>query len=162
MEKFYSSNRSDSAIRPFHTYSSNQRALKEKLRAENTNFLHAFSPIYYVSRVFGLMPFSIVCRTVRKPHVNIFDGIWFLLSILLYISLAINSYRNMKFPDEKNTASFIINVGDSLLLNVGLIYAALIIIFDMHNRFKLIEILNKFIAFDKEVNFNKGFSPNSY
>lgn len=138
-------------------YHSNQKVVQEKLRVDHLNFLHSFSPVYYYSRIFGLMPFSIDCDTgqgIQKPQVNIFDGIWFLVSILIYLLMAFISYNGMKLPQDSNTASFILILGDYVLLILGLIYSALIIIFDMYNRFKLIEILNKFITFDKEVSFN--------
>lgn len=133
---------------------SNQKPTQDKLRTENINFLHSFGPVYYYSRLFGLMPFTIDCDAshgIPKPHIDIFDGIWFLLSILIYITMAIIAYNDMKLPQDSDTASFILILGDYVLLILGLIYSALIIIFDMYNRFRLIEILNKFITFDRDV-----------
>lgn len=152
---------SDVSIIKTTQYPTTQKVTQEKLRAENVNFEYSFRPIYYISRFFGLMPFSIVfdpIRGIQKPHVNIFDGIWFFVSILIYISMAFISYNDIKLSKDSNTASFILMLGDSVLLILGLIYSALIIIFDMRNRFKLIEILNKFIKFDKEVGSHFDFN----
>lgn len=139
---------------------SNQSGIPERLQAKNTNFAHSFRPVHYISRFFGLMPFSIVLdplQGIQKPQVTVFDGIWFLSSILMYISMAISTYHSLSFPRYSNTASYILMLGDSVLLLVGLVYSALIIIFDMRNRFKLVGILNKFITFDKEVSSHFNF-----
>lgn len=149
-------------------YPSNQKPTQDKLRPENISFLDSFGPVYYYSRLFGLMPFTIDCdasRGVQKPRIDIFDGIWFSLSILIYISMAIIAYNDMKLPQDSDTASFILILGDYVLLILGLIYSALIIVFDMYNRFRLCELLNKFITFDKEVNFRNSIqflTPNFY
>lgn len=150
-----------SVIRSAHQNSANQKSAQSKLRPENINFVYGFSPVYYISRVFGLMPFSIICdhrRGIYKPQVKLLDGVWFLLSIFMYISMAIATYVNLSLPRDTNTASFILSLGDSMLLIVGLIYSALIIVFDMLNRQRLTEILNKFITFDKEVRTHSTFN----
>lgn len=128
--------------------------VQEKLQPEKIGVLQSFRPVYYFSRIFGLMPFSIACdtrRDIQKPQINVLDGVWFVCSMLIYISMAIISYKNMKLPQDTNKSSFILVLGDYLLLYVGLIYGALIILFDMLNRYKLVGILNKYITFDNEV-----------
>lgn len=142
----------------------NRSGIPERLQAENINFAHSFRPIHYISRFFGLMPFSIVpdpLLGIQKPQVTVFDGIWFLSTILMYISMAIITYHTLNISRDSNTASYILMLGDSVLLIVGLVYSALIIIFDMHNRFKLVGILNKFITFDKEVSSHFNFNLKS-
>lgn len=145
---------SDVSVTGPHQNSSNQKSTPNKLPTENINFVDAVRPVYCISRVFGLMPFSIVSEPLRgilKPKIQLFDGVWFLLSIFIYISMAIITYGSLRLPQDTNRSSFVLALGDSMLLIVGLIYSALIIMFDMHNRSRLVEILNKFTAFDKEV-----------
>lgn len=145
---------SDVSVVRAHQNSANQKSTQNKLRVENVNFVHGFSPVYYISRIFGLMPFSIVCdlrRGTQKPQVKLLDGMWFLLSISMYISMAITTYVTLSLPRDTSTASFILALGDSMLLIVGLVYSVFIIMFDMYNRFRLTEILNKFITFDRDV-----------
>lgn len=151
MKRSTTANVSVSKAFPNSTY---LKSTHEQFRNENFNFSHNFSPVYYYSRLFGLMPFTIdgeTGRGIQKPKVNISDGLWFLVSIAIYISMALIAYINMQLPPDANTAAFILVLGDYVLLIVGLIYSALIIIFDMYNRIRLTDILNKFITFDKEV-----------
>lgn len=133
------------------------KVIPAKLRVGKYNFVHSFRPVYYLSRIFGLMPFTMkLCDTnqrIQKAQVTVFDGVWFLISISLYISMAIIAWKTMDLPQKTIQSSYILILGDNLLLIVGLVYSALIIAFDMHNRSKLVEILNKFVTFDKEVIF---------
>lgn len=152
MDKF------NATIKTYQYPSNNNRhkIVQERWRshAKRNKITHSFCPVYYFSRIFGLMPFTVAHGTnesIRKPEVRLVDGVWFGVSICFYIALAILILKSVKLPDSAHKPSYILMLGDYLQLIVGLIYASLIIIFDMCNRCKLVGILNKFIIFDHEV-----------
>lgn len=119
------------------------------------NFAHCFRPIYFISRVFGLMPFSIVYYPngdIHKPKVTIYDVLWLVFSLVAYgygISVML-SYMN---GDKETFASDsrILNGGYAMSYSLGLVLGSLSVILDMSNRFSLIDIVKKFDIFDKEV-----------
>lgn len=124
-----------------------KRDYSEKLR----NIVYSYQPIYYVSRIFGLLPFSLTYESsgeIKMPKITKFDGIWFVISIAIYlvfpkvILLSIDIQTSPSVP--------ILILGHKLLLIVGLIYAAIIICENMCSRFKFVKILKIFTAFDNE------------
>lgn len=117
------------------------------------DYVYSFRPIIHLSRIFGLMPFSITYNFDDKTHeirVEIFDCIWFVISICLYISLAIFQYDNIILPKNTNS-SYLMILGDYVILIMGLIVGAMTIGADMYNRYKILNILEMFNTFDKEV-----------
>lgn len=128
-------------------------------REQKIKVAYGFQPIYIVSRLFGLMPYSIICKPngeVKEARVKIFDLIWFIISICMCFAFALITFQNLKLPENKNE-SIILRIGDDLILIVGLLLGCVMIIIDMCNRFKLINILRQFEIFDKEV--NRPISP---
>lgn len=123
-------------------------------RVEKRNFGYSFLPIYYFSRVFGLMPYSIVYNArgeIQKSQVRMIDGLWFIISICIYVLVAFTNYLNVKLPEEMTTVSVALYFGHYMLLIEGLLVSAITIGLDMYNRHKLVVILKSFISFDKEV-----------
>lgn len=126
---------------------------KRATRSKKLNFAHSFRPIYYVSRFYGLMPFSIVYNSKGKanePWTGAIDILWFIISICAYISLAFLSYQNMGVPKVPNVPIVLV-FADDMILVVGLVYGAVIMAMDMCNRYKLVDILRMFQTIDKEV-----------
>lgn len=120
-------------------------------------FTHSFRPIYYFARIFGSMPYTIYCDSngnAHEPKVRIVDGVWFVISMCIFLSMAFFSYRNMESLQNPNTSSYILILGDQILLILCLIFGAQIIGMDMLNRDKLVDILKKITAFDKEASLN--------
>lgn len=139
-----------------------QSSSANQLTAPNSgkfNYLYSFRPIYYFSRAFGFMPFSIISDTngtIQGPAIRSFDIFWFIVWILLYFSSAFVSFRNGQFPKNSNTTESVILIGaDYVILTSGLIFGALIIIMDMCNRFKLVGILKNINTFDEEASQSK-------
>lgn len=127
----------------------NQQAPVRKL-----NFAYTFRPIYLVSRVFGLMPFSIVYYPngdIHKPRISKFDGVWSVLSLSIYVYgiFSTLSYTN-EYSANLRFQSKILNICYTLTIGLGLGFCISSIILDMGNRFKLIGIIKKFDIFDKE------------
>lgn len=124
------------------------------LNSGKINFFYSFRPIYYFSRIFGFMPFTIVCDsngTIQGPAIRSFDIFWFIVSILLYLLSAFLSFKNAQFPkNSDSTESVILIRADHFLLLSGLMFGALIILMDMCNRFKLVGILKNIKTFDEE------------
>lgn len=117
------------------------------------NFSHSFRPTYIVSRIFGLMPFSIVYYPngdVDRPRVSIFDGLWFAVSLCLYTCgiYVASAYQIYSQPTSK--MSVVLIIGFSVCSLLGLLLGYISIFSDMVNRFKLIDIVRNFTIFDQE------------
>lgn len=129
--------------------------LEKKDHSKEPNFVYSFRPVYYFSRMLGLMPFSIICNSkneAQKPKVRAFDSLWFVVSICLYCLMAFVSYETRKHSrNSANISSNVLILGDSFHLITGLLFGALLIAMDMCNRNKLVAILRKFTVFDREV-----------
>lgn len=119
---------------------------------EKINFSYSFRPIYYFSRVFGLMPFSITYDSngeAQRPQIGIFDGIWFVFSMLIYSSSVYFIALKLMI---RTSATFVVIVGNTFLL-MSIIYGVGAVAMDMcFNRFKFTEIVKSFTVFDKQVN----------
>lgn len=133
-----------------------------RTRIDKGGFLYTFRPIYIFSRVFGALPFSIIYDAngdIQKAHVSVFDFIWFVGSIGMFIFFGYGSQQNLKLTQESMESDMLM-LGNRMRLYSGLISGVIIISIDMKNRFKLIDIFKKFISFDKEVrscNHQRGY-----
>lgn len=127
---------------------------KKGIILKNIDYAYNITPIHICSRIFGLVPFKIVRASngeIEGARVNKFDVVWFVVSMCLYLFLAYAYIETNGFqpnPDD----SYILTLGDNLLIAAGLVYATLIIAMDMYNRQKIVEILKQFISFDRRVN----------
>lgn len=126
-------------------------------KAENLlksiDFVYNLQPIASYSRIFGLIPFSVI----RSPNggayearVKPFDILWFIISICSYVFLGFVYIHSIDVPKSRYE-SYILLFGDSILISLGIFFGAVIIIMDMINRFRIVDILNNFVAFDKNV-----------
>lgn len=126
---------------------------RNEILLKDINFAYNIKPVHFFSRLFGLMPFGMVQKLnsdVFEPQVNIFEIIRFIFAIFVYLFLAFFYFRMMKLPSDGNESN-VLMLGDKLLISSGLIIAAIMVIKNMIDRFKLIDISNKFISFDKKV-----------
>lgn len=115
------------------------------------NFFYSFRPIYYFSRLFGFMPFTINYHsngTIQGPVIRSLDIVWLITSICFYFVSAILTYTTA--PYHQTTESAILSSGDDLILISGLIFGIFIIIMDWCNRFKLVNIQKNIHTFDEE------------
>lgn len=122
-------------------------------RAVKLSFEYCLRPIYFISRASGLLPFSITRDsngTVHAPRINIFDFVFFIVSISWYLFLTFNSFRDIQIWPSLNK-SHVLTVSNYSLLIMGLTFGALTITMDMSNRNRLVDILKKFIIFDQNV-----------
>lgn len=117
-----------------------------------TNFAYCFRPIYYFSRIFGLLPFTIIYDwngDHQEARVEIIDFVWFIVSILMYLLMAVYCY--MAFSPDRSEKSYILDSGDYILLILGSIISAVYVAMDMHNRHILIDIMKRIATFDKDL-----------
>lgn len=127
------------------------KVVESTAKVMKLDFAYTFRPVYYFSRIFGFLPFTIVYNangSIQGPKVRVFDITWFMLSIALYILSAFMHFRSI---ENLKSQSFVLIVGDFLLLKLGLVFCILVIVMDMCNRFKLVEILKQFNSFDDKV-----------
>lgn len=119
---------------------------------KDSNFFNSFKPIYYFSRVFGLLPYSIVCDpkgVIQGPCISRLDISWFIISLSVYLFAALASFQYMDYEDN---ALNILVLCDNYHLTLGLGFDFLLIVDDMCKRFKFVDLLKKFNSFDNEVN----------
>lgn len=135
-----------------------QIVARDNNRLKKRNFAYAFLPIYYFSRIFGLMPFTIIYNSrgeIQAPQVRRFDAFWFGISISIYVLAAFTNFQTsvqtMQLPEKMKIISFALYFGHYMLLIEGLLVGAIAIGLDMYTRHKLVAILKAFIAFDNEV-----------
>lgn len=127
----------------------------ESVRPVKLNFEYCIRPIYYISRVCGLLPFSVtrnLNRDIEAPRMNTFDRLFFTLSICWYLFLTYTSFCHIQHWQSLNI-SHVLTIGNYSLLMIGLIFGVLTITMDMLNRNRLVDILKKFIIFDQNVIF---------
>lgn len=92
----------------------------EKVQVEHGCFSYGFRPIYYFSRVIGLMPYSMVHNKngeIQEHRIYYRDGLWILTSISLYISVILHVFRDMKLPKDPNSTLYIFILGNAQLQN---------------------------------------------
>lgn len=119
------------------------------------NFEYCIRPIYYISRVSGLLPFSIARNSsgdIHAPQIKTFDFIFFIISIFWYLFLTFTSYRDIQHWPSLNK-SHVLTVSNYSLLIVSLIFGALTITMDCWNRTRLVDIIKEFISFDQNVHY---------
>lgn len=125
---------------------------------KQSNFEHGFRPVYYVSRLAGLWPFSIRHNsdgTIQRAHISFFDGLWFAIAFCLNLTFTITACARLKTGieangNEKGTLQLRIIIYD-VLQTTSLLFGTIGIVLDMINRNKLVDILEKIIQFDNEV-----------
>lgn len=129
------------------------RSLKSLLKAQPENVQHGFQPVYYFTRCIGLWPFTNTYNSngsIKGTRVRLFDWLWFLISICLYLTALFCSYKNVtnaSTPRDYFLAYWMYNVAQIS----SFLFGAVSIILDMFNRNKLVNILRMFTVFDKEV-----------
>lgn len=120
------------------------------------NFDHAFRPIYYMSRVFGLMPFTIHYDSNGIPQkliVRHIDWIIFLIFIIISLTITYDGFQAMDALDNYNLP-FIHTFYGKFYQLVIMISSATIIVLNMYNRYRFMFILTNFTTFDKNVSFS--------
>lgn len=116
------------------------------------DFVFSFKPIYYLCRISGLLPYSFIFDSngsVKYPKIGKFDILWLIISLVLYLISILLFINNAKFIP--NAPSIVLFVGDSLQVVLSLIFGIVFIGLDVFNRFKMVDILNKFRIFDAKV-----------
>lgn len=124
------------------------------------HFTHVFRPIYYFTRLCGHMPFSIVRNSndkFRQPRVNKCDAVWFAISICIYTGLAIcicwYLHRALTLYSTVKPILYLLASSINILRLINYLCGILMLIMDMCNRYKLVNIFNKFTMFDRKVSF---------
>lgn len=135
------------------TFRNRFQVVNQEAPVQKLNFSHSLRPIYLVSRAFGFMPFSIVYYpngNIHKPRVSILDGLWFVISLCIYTFGIYFVFLYAIFNQLDAKMSWVLVISCTICFEIGFIFGYLSIIFDMGNRFKLIDIMKKFIIFDQE------------
>lgn len=114
-----------------------------------------FRPIHCTSRIFGLMPFTIVCNSdgeVQSLKVKTVDGIWFTVSICTYLFFVIFNYDVLRVSAHyyRKSVTLILIEGNYTLPWLSFVCVTVFFVVNMCNRRKYFDILKMFEQFDKE------------
>lgn len=115
------------------------------------NFAYCFRPVYYFSRIFGFMSYTIIYDvhgTVQGSKIRVFDILWFIFSIFSQIIPAA-FYFQTKRISTVHPAILIQSVG--VVTVTRMVFDISSIVMDLCNRNKLIKIVKKFNIFDENV-----------
>lgn len=127
---------------------------QDKNRSIKISFVQSLSPFYYLFRIFGLLSFSIVFDSngdVRKAKLKIFDLLWLLFTICVYLYLGYFHYSKSEGIKLTDLGTILL-VGDRTYIFFELIYGVIFVIMDLYNRQKIVGILKKISYFDSQVN----------
>lgn len=132
---------------------------RSEATSKKLNFAHSFQPIYILSRIFGLMPFTIVFDSndkIQTARVKVIDLIWFTIAIGIYLCSITHFplagqhiFLYILVPDSTLTLAF----GTKSIVIFRRLFNCLSIGMEMCNRFKLIEILKNINTFDEKVSY---------
>lgn len=126
---------------------------RSKSKGDHNNIFKLIYPVYILSRIFGLLPFSMGLNS-RKTciwlRVNVIDFIWFVTSIVIYAGFT-GYLFTMPLSASLPYDSYIMKIGGILILISGYLMAIISIIADMINRKKILKILRLFHDFDCKV-----------
>lgn len=129
------------------------RNLKNLLKAPPKNDQHGFQSIYYFSRCVGLWPFTITYNSngsIKEARICLFDWLWFWISNCLNLAALFCSYERQSYEQSSYEDYFWYLIYNSSEMPT-LLYLTASITLDMFNRNKLVNILKKFIIFDRKV-----------
>lgn len=128
-------------------------SIQARKRRQNTlNFFHCIRPIYRISRLYGLTPFSFKFNSnaeVIGYEVKPFDLAWFIISLLIYSLVAYFCFKSITIKNAES--SFALVIGNHLIVVVGFLFGAFSIVLDMYNRENLVNIITTFTDFDNKV-----------
>lgn len=123
------------------------------------NFAHSFKSIYYLSRIFGFKPFTIVFDSngkIQTAQIRAIDILWFAITIALYLLSALYFVIFASHDTLPAKSAFLVECTRSIymlrkLLNI------LSIFMDMYNRFKLVGIVREIDTFDEKASIISHF-----
>lgn len=127
------------------------------LKLTNTkkvDFAYSFRPIYYISRVYGLMPFTLTYNSdnsVRGLEVKSFDILWFIVSIIINLMYAFMISKDRLYLQDPKKISNILIGGDYFLEVISIIYNIILIGMSICIRTKFVDVIKKINTFDEKV-----------
>lgn len=124
-----------------------------KLDLFRNDVIYSCRPIYLVSRIFGLLPFSIrrdANGEVQRAQLSISDIIWFVISVSGYLLLAYYCTQAAQIG-MNSKGSYFLRIYDDIGIILCFIFGAIYISSNMYNRSRLIDILKDFSIFDEKV-----------
>lgn len=82
------------------------------------DFAYSFRPIYYFSRVYGLMPFTITYNargSINGLEVRLFDLLWFMAILVLNVTITLMISKDSLYLQDLKVLSNILNGGEYFL-----------------------------------------------
>lgn len=121
--------------------------------SKKLDFVYSFQPIYYFSRIFGFIPYSIIFHSngaIQTARIKVTDVLWSMLFVSLNLLFAIQFilfFGREGFLDESITLTY----DTKSIVFLRKLCNCIGIAYNLLNRFKFIEILKNINTFDKKV-----------
>lgn len=123
----------------------------EKVNSKKFNLSYSIQPIYYFSRIFGLMPIKLVYDSngsINGARIIVTGVLWSIISIGLHMYVAI--HFSLHVECTKGVTSIILANGTKTIVMLHIVFNCLCIMMELCNCFKLADILKKLNSFDEE------------
>lgn len=128
-------------------------------RNTRLNFYYCFQPFHMISRVFGLLPFTVNLApngNIKSVTVGTFDLFWFISFIAVISTVSYVVTFSAKLTQIAFESSFIIFY-NQVFWTGGCFLLFVTAAFDMINRKRFLGIIQNFVTFDKIVRIAKFF-----
>lgn len=145
--------KTSSVVHPLHDDQS--KPIKKEHRSPKLDFAYTFRPIFYCSRLCGIMTFSMNHDSdgeFLKPRVSRQDVLWFMLWLCINSFMVVVFHKYGDFPFT-NAVSPSLYFGEKIVGILPTLGGGLFSILNLYNRFKIVETLNTFKVFDLQVNY---------
>lgn len=126
----------------------------KKANSIKIDFAYSFRPIYYFSRVYGLMPFTITYNArgaINGLEVKMTDLFWFIATLTLNVAMTLMISKDTLYLQDLKFLSNMLSGADYFLEIYCMIFNLLLIGMDMWMRTRLVDILQRITTFDEEV-----------
>lgn len=127
----------------------------ENVTKKTLTFYHSIQPVYIISRIFGLLPFTVLYNSngyMHKAKVRLLDLIWFVFMIIVNFGLTYKMVTKVQRMIDGDTS--ILFASGRLIILLNFVKVAVASILDMLNRNRLVKMLKDFLKFDKSVRKN--------
>lgn len=132
---------------------------KKQQETGQLNFYDCLKPLHMISKVFGLLPFTIHLSPngwIERADIGVFNAAWFIFSIA--INLVFAYFAQISPRGNANAESAVAVFTDRFVWILQLLMCLSSIILCMLNRNRYLRILRQFIVFDKNVKRNFDFN----
>lgn len=121
------------------------------------DFYDSVKPVLIISRVFGLLPFTLHRNTqgfIQKSKIYVFDVFWLILTIIVNLTLAIVYLPSIYETIDNTIDKSILFASGKIVFLFSLLKVVVEVLLDLLNRNRFVKIVKDFVKFDESVRKN--------